>query len=185
MKTIGIVGSQSRIGTTTQALQILLCLHDLEYNAAYIQMGNKGYIEILSELYEDIQGMKDGKIYCNNIPMYAGSQIIEANRQGYDFIIKDYGNVFDSDFQKISFLEQDIKIVVVGSKANEIELTEKIMKDSCYTDVYYIFNFVAKEEQQDIKEMMGDRKQYTYFSVYTPNPFVYIENDSYLYLLGE
>ena len=43
------------------------------------------------------------------------------------------------DFEKYSFLEQDIKIVVGGIKANEIFLLEKVLKDRSYK-MYYILN---------------------------------------------
>ncbi len=45
MKTVGIVGCQPRIGTTTQALQLTLCLMHMGYNAAYVEMGERDYIE--------------------------------------------------------------------------------------------------------------------------------------------
>ena len=91
----------------------------------------------------------------------------------------------DPEFEKISFLEQDIKIVVAGSKANEVGFVEQIMKQDCYRDVNYIFSFVAKDEWQDTKADMGISKEYTYFALYTPDPFVLVENESYYYLLGE
>ena len=54
MKTVGIVGCQPRIGTTTQALQLTLCLMHMGYNAAYVEMGEKDYIEKLDALYQGI-----------------------------------------------------------------------------------------------------------------------------------
>ena len=62
-----------------------------------------------------------------DVDLYSSGQIVYANRQGYDYIIKDYGNIRDPDFEQISFLEQDLKIIVGGIKANEIEYVEKIM----------------------------------------------------------
>ena len=47
MKTVGIVGCQPRIGTTTQALQLTLCLMHMGYNVAYVEMGERDYIEKL------------------------------------------------------------------------------------------------------------------------------------------
>lgn len=185
MKTVGIVGSQSRIGTTTQALQLVLCLQELEYDAAYVEMGSRDYLKKLNGLYENVHEESNGMVLCKEIPMFTSSHIVAANRKGYDFLIKDYGSICDSGFEKISFLEQDIKIIVGGIKANEIEFVEAAMEEACYSDVYYIFSFVSKEEQQDIKALMGDRKQYTYFSMYTPDPFTYKENEAYSYLLGE
>ena len=54
MKTVGIVGCQPRIGTTTQALQLTLCLMHMGYNVAYVEMGERDYIEKLDALYQGI-----------------------------------------------------------------------------------------------------------------------------------
>lgn len=184
MKTVGIAGCQSRIGTTTQALQLILCLQKLEYSAAYVEMGNQDYIGKLDELYRGITMDRNQVIYCKSIPLYTRNQIMLANRNRYDYLIKDYGNFLSPEFEQISFLEQDIKVAVGGAKANEIEFVERIIEDDCYTDVNYIFSFVGLSEQRDVKEMMRERKDKTYFAMYTPDPFEYIENESYEYLLG-
>ncbi|MCC2821008.1 hypothetical protein LK537_27310 [Lachnoclostridium pacaense] len=185
MKTVGVAGCQPHIGTTTQALQLVLCLIEHKYSVAYVEMGDRDYLSKLQEIYEDITADKSKVLYCRNIPMYTGKQIILANQRHYDYTVKDYGCINSPGFETISFLEQDIKVVVGGTKANEIEHVEKILEESCYADVNYIFSFVPLPEQRDIKELMRERKENTYFAVYTPDPFVYQENDIYLYLLGE
>ena len=37
-------------------------------------------------------------------------------------------------------------------------------------DVNYIFSFIGLSEQRDVKEMMKNKKERTYFAVYTPDP---------------
>ena len=165
MKTVGIVGCQPRIGTTTQALQLTLCLMHMGYNAAYVEMGERDYIEKLDALYQGIT--------------------IDKNRGRYDYVIKDYGYIGNPGFEKISFLEQQIKIVVGGAKANEVDYVEQVIEDECYEDVNYIFSFIGLSEQRDVKEMMKSKKERTYFAVYTPDPFTYVENDIYEYILGD
>lgn len=185
MKTIGVAGSQLRIGTTTQALQMVLCFMELGHDAAYIEMGKQGYLEDLKSLYKDVsEDPKTHAIICNNIQMYSSKNIVEAYKQSYDYIVKDYGSIKDPSFEKISFLEQDIKIVICGTKANEIYHVEEILEQKCYEDVRYLFNFVPQEDQQDIKALMGEKGENTYFSIYAPNPFAYVENECYSYLLG-
>ena len=93
MKTVGIVGCQPRIGTTTQALQLTLCLMHMGYNAAYVEMGERDYIEKLDALYQGITIDKNDIIYCQSIPLYTGSRIALANRGRYDYVIKDYGYI--------------------------------------------------------------------------------------------
>ena len=185
MKTVGIVGCQPRIGTTTQALQLKLCLMHMGYNAAYVEMGERDYIEKLDALYQGITIDKNDIIYCQSIPLYTGSRIALANRGRYDYVIKDYGYIGNPGFEKISFLEQQIKIVVGGAKANEVDYVEQVIEDECYEDVNYIFSFIGLSEQRDVKEMMKSKKERTYFAVYTPDPFTYVENDIYEYILGD
>jgi hypothetical protein len=186
MKTIGIAGSQSRIGTTTQALQMILCLHKLEYGAAYIEMGSQGYLTDLKDLFPDEvqEKAKTGSIIFQDIELYRSGDIVTANKQGYDYIVKDYGAVTDPEFQKLSFLEQDIKIIVGGIKANEVVFAENILKEKCYAGVKYIFSFVPPHERQNVKRSMRKHNVSTYFASYAPDPFVYQENEVYEYLLG-
>ena len=51
VKTIGIAGSIRRMGTTTQALQIVKYLTFKGYKAAYFEMNNHCYAEAVSDAY--------------------------------------------------------------------------------------------------------------------------------------
>ena len=185
MITIGIVGTQQRIGTTTQAMQIIICLKEHEYQAAYVEMNNHGYIEKMQDYCPELPIDKEGTLICADIELFRGKKVQIANRKGYDYLIKDYGSMTEQNFQKLSFLEQDIKIVVGGTKADEIESLEAVMLEECYADVYYMLNFVSPEQQQDAKKEMGEWSDKTYFSLFTPDPFIYKENPAYDYMLGE
>ena len=98
--TVGIAGSQERIGTTTQALQMILNLKALEYDAAYIEMGQQSYLEKLKELEKEDIVKKENCISFMEVDLYSSNQIIYANRQGYDYLIKDYGNIYDPNFEQ-------------------------------------------------------------------------------------
>jgi len=68
----------------------------------------------------------------------------------------DYGVAGENGFNKISFLEKEQQIFVVGSKpGGEFEKTYDVIKNNFYNNVFYIYNFVAEGEQEDIKELMG------------------------------
>jgi hypothetical protein len=109
---------------------MILNLKALEYDAAYIEMGQQSYLEKLRELEKEDIVKKENCISFMEVDLYSSNQIIYANRQGYDYLIKDYGNIYDPNFEQISFLEQDLKIIVGGIKANEIEFVEKIMLEN-------------------------------------------------------
>lgn len=185
MKSVAVVGTQARIGTTTQALQIILNLKALDYHVAYVEMGFLGFLDKIKERGEDLPIEKDGTIICDGIPMYSSQNIHIANRKGYDFLVKDYGNVKNPYYQEMSFLEQDVKIVVGGIKVDEVEHTENVLANELYSGVYYILNFVDQSQQQDAKADMRDFKGKTYFSIYTPDPFIFIANEIYSYILGD
>ena len=51
--TIAVVGSTSRIGTTTQALQIVKHLILQRYTACYIQLNSTDYVQRISEFYTE------------------------------------------------------------------------------------------------------------------------------------
>ena len=65
-----------------------------------------------------------------------------------------------------------------------LEYVEKIMLEKCYEDVKYIFSFIPDHEKQNVKRAMGPYKLDTYFALYTPDPFICVENDIYAYILG-
>lgn len=124
--TVGIAGSQERIGTTTQALQMILNLKALEYDAAYIEMGQQSYLEKLRELEKEDIVKKENCISFMEVDLYSSNQIIYANRQGYDYLIKDYGNIYDPNFEQISFLEQDLKIIVEALRPMKSNLLRRL-----------------------------------------------------------
>ena len=82
---------------------MILNLKALEYDAAYVEMGQQ-YLKKLQELEKEDIVKKEHCISFMDVDLYSSGQIVYANRQGYDYIIKDYGNIRDPDFEQISFL---------------------------------------------------------------------------------
>ena len=105
--------------------------------------------------------------------MYKSDSLLQISRADYDYIIKDYGNVREN-FNKLSFLESDIRIIVAGAKPNEMFETTDCIREKSFFDVKYIFSFIPKEDRESIKEMMEDKKDNTFFaSLNVVEPFVY------------
>lgn len=177
IKTVGIVGSLCRIGTTTQAVQITKYLKLMGYQAAYVEMNRNEYIKLLCSLYQDAKSEKDFSSY-GDVALYEKNQITAAYKKDYDYLIKDYGSISDPEFNSVSvsFLEQDIKIIVCGVKPNEIRQIERVLSNPLFGDVGYIFNFVAKEDRADVIALMEDKGSRTYFADYVPDPYVYLSN---------
>lgn len=181
-KTIGIAGSLTRIGTTTQAIQIVKYLTLSGYKACYIQMNSHPFIDSISTWYSDCQTNPDiGLVQYMNVDLYKKDKINEILKMGYDYYVKDYGVYASNDFENLSFLEQDINIIVAGAKPEEINEITNFLHSSYYNDAYYIFSHIPETDQKDILEMMEEKSSFTFFSNYTPDPFVYSSQSDGIY----
>ena len=105
---------------------------------------------------------------------YDISKIGEIVAQKYDFYIYDYGNTKElSDLDIASFLNKDIKFIIIGSKIWEYKYIsrtfEAIKLQDTQNNLYFICNFVKQEEWKDIKDQMGNLN--VYFNEYQPDPF--------------
>lgn len=174
---VGIAGSIERIGTTTQTLQLIQYLQLTGKTACYLEINKKNYIEEVAKLYSGTKVFKKGgdiiSIKLGDIFMYRSMGIVDAIKENLEYYIKDYGCVKDENFERISFLEQDIRIIVCGSKPNEIFHAQEILKNKSYDDANFIFSFVPKDEQDSIKDMMLSKKEKTFFALNCADPYVY------------
>lgn len=177
---IGLTGACGRIGTTTQSLQFVKYLQLKGYKACYIQVNSSKYVETLEKYFNTIHDPYLGKVTLAEIDMYYKQEnLSEILNQGYEYYIYDFGTYTETDFNKTSFLEKDIRIFVMGSKANEIRQTDEVIRSEYYKEVSYIFSFISELEKPEILELMEERATRTFFSVYAPDPFVYVPNDIY------
>lgn len=180
LKSIGVCGTLSRIGTTTLCMQLVKYLKSKGYNACYVEVNSSEYIDNCVRLYADIKKDKENRyINFNDINMYTASNMGDAVSGGYNYIVCDYGSVVSPDFNKVSFLEKDLTVFVTGSKANEIETIQNVLQSNTYANAKYIFNFVPESDKSDIKEMMCEKENDTFFTVYAPDPFDYINNPDF------
>lgn len=180
---VGIAGCIGRMGTTTQALQLVKYLQYCGYTASYLQMNNHGFVEALKDAYEEVEVNDDiGSVTYAKVDMYYQiNKLQEILKKNYDYIIFDYGVYGENGYNKISFLEKEIQIFVVGSKpGGEFEKTYEVIKNNFYNNVHYIFNFVAKSEQEDVQELMAEKAEVTFFAPEARDPFIF-SGDTELY----
>ena len=84
-KTIAVVGSLSRIGTTTQCLQIVKYFQSCGKKACYIEFNNTGFLNALKKYYTDIQEKEDCLIY-SNVALFRKEDIETILKEGkYDY----------------------------------------------------------------------------------------------------
>lgn len=173
------------MGTTTQALQIVKYLQMQGYKACYVQVNDTKYVESFYQYFKTTHDTYLGKVTYEGTDMYYKQELLlEILNQGYDYYIYDFGTYSATDFNKTSFLEKDIRIFVMGSKASELKYADEVLENKYYTDVSYLFNFISEQERPDILELMEERAERTYFTAYVPDPFVYIPNDTFRKVIG-
>ncbi len=181
-KTIAVAGSVDRIGTTTQAIQIVKFLQMNGKKTAYIEANNSGYVGDLLNTQSGarIENEALGWVVVRDIDMFFDlSQIENIYQMGYEYLVFDFGSMQDDDFQEIPFYEKDIKITVHGASPSELKAFDQCIEKLYPRNVVYIFSFIPKNEEEDVLEMMDDRSDKTYFAPYTPNPYSYSGENAY------
>lgn len=183
-KSIALCGACRRIGTTTQAVQIIKYLQFNGYKAAYIEMNNTGFVLQLAQVYSDAKTNKaqHNKVSYRNVDFfYSQEELYDILKMGYDYFVFDYGSAADPTFNAISFIEKDIPIICCGSAPNEWAGTNAVISKALFYDTYYIFNFCDKAEQADVKELMQEKAKKTIFSGYAPDFCVFTADRNNLY----
>ena len=182
-KTIAVVGSQHRIGTTTQALQIVKYLMLEGYKACYIQLNDSSYVQHVGNVYNESSIHEEmGLVTYQNLEMYYKQEkIADILAKNYDFYIYDFGTINDKSFTLVQYLEKDIRITVSGSKADELPYIQSLLEYVDNANTEYIFSFTSEAYQSDIREMMEDKKNHTFFSDYIPDPFSYDPSTKVIY----
>ena len=113
--------------------------------------------------------------------MYKKNYAKALSKGNFDYVIKDYGNTDTETFEEISFAEQDIKIIVCGSKPNEIFKTQTLLMDPSYDDAFFIFSFVPENERISIKSLMAERADHTFFTEIITDPFIWSPDSAKLF----
>lgn len=77
--------------------------------------------------------------------------------------------IMKDDTTKVRFS----KTAITGSKPDEFEKTYDLIKSNFYNDVFYVFNFTSDAEKKDIKELMEDKADKTFFADESKDPFTF------------
>ena len=106
---------------------------------------------------------------------YDISRIGEIVAQKYDFYIYDFGETSElTDTELASFLNKDIKFIIMGSKVWEYKYISRTFKaiqlQEAQDGLFLIYNFVRQEDRKEIKSQMGNLN--IYFNEYQPEPFI-------------
>lgn len=179
---IGVLGITNHIGATTWAINLLHFLTMIpNISACLIEANNHKDIKDIKDLSEiNGKGIEHytttSEIKVGGMEMYYDiSKIGEIVSQKYDFYIYDYGNTKElSELDLASFLNKDIKFIIMGSKPWEYKYISRtfnaIQLQETQDSLYLIYNFVRQEDRKEIKEQMGNLN--VYFNEYQPEPFI-------------
>lgn len=185
---VGVAGGCSRIGTTTQSLQMCKYLMLLGYQACYIEMNSSSYIKALMDTRseEDYQCLDEiGLVKYQGIDLYIKPEYIPTiKKKDYDYFIYDYGCFHDASVldYNYNFLEKDIHIIICGIKPIEYEGTASVLEKTKGSDFCYIFSFVEKgSDREEIKDLMDTKSEQTFFAEPVFNPFSYSANSNTTY----
>lgn len=171
---IAVAGTMNRIGTTTQALQLVRYCMSKGYKAAYVEINDTNFIESCHELYADVKEEGDNGIIYNDLYMFKSDKLAEVLKK-FDILICDYGSITSPSFNKISFATQQIKFLVAGTKPGEITAVQNTLQSPAYNEAAYIFSFVPETDQKDILEMMCEKQDSVIFAATCFDPFDYVQ----------
>ncbi len=166
--TVAIAGTQSHIGTTTQALLLCSFFYERGLKACYVCANNNPDIEELRlNLDKDLT---NGMFQYNGIDIYDKNEKISAMAYGYDVYVYDYGVLNNSNLDL--FISNDKRIMVGGSKLWEVKaIFQSFSRLEKLNDVFYILSHCPIDDRNNLTSNMGKYRKKTFFSEYAPNPF--------------
>ena len=184
-KKIGVIGIMPRIGTTTQAVQLVKTLVSLEKSVCYVQENDSTFLDSLELFFSEVQkDSANGRLVYHDLLFYKDRNY--AYSKDYDYMVTDYGFA-SSEQLPTDFYSNDIRIVVCGGNAEEVA-TLTTLSHQLYRDesIIYIFSFIDPDDRPEVLDLMGDRREMVHFAPYTPDCFRSYEESGTLYreLLG-
>ena len=169
--TVAVAGASPRIGTTTQALQLLLFLRAKDYSCAYLDMCSSGKMEQLLDIYESCDRINGHEFTIQGQHIITNGKLLMQARSEYDYVICDYG-FYKDILEPVSFWEKDIKVLVAGTKPWESAQLPAVFADDDGS-LRYIFSFVPSADEISVREQMAESADKTYFAPYAPDFFSY------------
>ena len=164
---IGILGTKSGIGTTTQSIAITKYFNKKANSsqACYIERMQSTIINSFISNYK--LKLKNNGISFQNVDMY------KSKPRGYKQNVFDFGNISECENIK-EFLQCDIKIIITGSKIWQVEYLYRVfevIEQNNNGKIFFIFNSTPEEQEKEIQKSMGKYKKNTYFAKEIKSPF--------------
>lgn len=174
--TLGISGTQSRIGTTTLAIHLAEVVKERNFHACVVEIiepGKQSDWLTFKDAY-DVEDKGSGIFQMDGIDYFSGCDlkslpdIIAAN---YNFVVIDFG-VFREEIVS-EFMRCTIPILLAGTKPWEMPSVNHIfdqMEQRALEGITFVFNFTPENLQDDVRSGMQPLKK-VFFQPYHPDPF--------------
>lgn len=184
---IGLAGSESRVGTTHNAIVIANTLRRSGYMVAMLEMSSHPVFGDIKDSYDE--DSEDAFHFSvNGIDYYPSVQAAEVNSimaKAYNFLVIDFG-CFDS-MDEITYNKCEVPIIVAGSKPWELDAVNRLFSKTVHENLVrynFLFNFTAETYRDDIKNGMAELKN-VFFAPVTVDPFSAVENSLCEQLCGD
>jgi hypothetical protein len=117
--TIGVVGSQHRVGTTTVAMQFACYLSSIGAKVSYVEANHSGHMKLIASHYE-MEKNGEGYLYEG----VAFEPLISKNETEFQCVVYDLGVLNEKN--KVGFENCNIRIACVGDKIFEQHYAEVV-----------------------------------------------------------
>lgn len=168
--TIGLCGTQKRVGTTHNSIVLANYLKNAGYIVALCECNGSGDFKRIKNSFElkgnDTYFIKDG------IEYYMDSNSERIKDKPFNFIIKDMGYVKEMDLEQFESCHK--QIIISGIKAWEEEYIQAVFDMTDYEQLnkyYYYFNLCPKKIESDVRKGMAELSERIFFTPYTEDPF--------------
>lgn len=175
--TIAVAGGGPRIGATTQAMQLLHYLTAQNFRCAYVDVQQADQMRQYLTVYDKCEQLGPHEYTIQGCHFLDTGKLLMQARMEYDYLICDYGD-YAEIADTVSFWEKDIKVLVAGIKPWESNLLSRVFDDDDGS-LHYIFSFVARADETDVRNQMGDSAANTQFAPYAPDFFSYCGDDEF------
>lgn len=165
---IGIMGSQSRIGTTHLSMLIHSYLYYKTKSSIYVEANDHNTLFSIAKRLKGTKLLED-KILLYHRPYIPKVYSETVDLTEYEYVIKDYG-VYE-EASEFDIKDCHVKILVLGGRDWELEYSEKaIYKLKQIEDIKLAFNFLDGEQfKRAVKELPY---HCSYRIPYAPNLFL-------------
>ncbi len=165
--TIGIAGSQKRIGVSHLSFMITSFYQGKGVSSLYVENNNTGHILSIIKYLKTVK-IQNEVFQIHNCNMVQNDVLDKVNLKNYFVIVKDYGILTEDNLSE--FLLCDEKLLVMGGKEWELlesEIALGLVKDN--KDIKYLFSFLSGDSFTRIIKNMG--KLVSVRIPYEPEPF--------------